>query len=196
MAVPFQLTDDGFELQVGSNHLGHFLLTELLLSKLKASAPARIVNVSSLGERMSPALEPKNLASLKPTDFTLFGPWRFYGLSKLCNILHARELARRLKGSGVSAFSLHPGTILTGLTGHLGWANSLFNVVGRLFTRSMTQGASTTIYCALQPGLEAQSGEFFDMCRLGSCSAQAKDERLAAELYEASLQLVTNKKRA
>ena len=110
MHTPEGKTEDGFETQMGTNHLGHFYLTHLLLDSLKQSAPSRIINVSSLAHAHS---------NLKLDDLNMtksgYGSFTAYGNSKLANILHAMELSRRLKGTGVTAYSLHPGAVTTEL---------------------------------------------------------------------------------
>lgn len=104
MAIPErQITKDGFEMQIGTNHLGHFLLTNLLLDTIKASAPARIINVSSLAHTFG-KINCDDIQSEKS-----YARWTAYGQSKLANILFSRELAKRLKGTNVNVNSLHPG---------------------------------------------------------------------------------------
>jgi NAD(P)-dependent dehydrogenase (short-subunit alcohol dehydrogenase family) len=103
MACPKALTKDGFEMQLGTNHLGHFLLTNLLLDLLKASSPSRVVVVSSVLHRLG-RIKKEDLMSEKS-----YWKWQVYGQSKLANILFTNELAKRLEGSGVTANSLHPG---------------------------------------------------------------------------------------
>lgn len=113
MACPKSLTEDGFESQFGVNHLGHFLLTNLLLDLLKKSAPSRIVNLSSIVHVFGRI----NKKDLNGDQF--YNSWFAYAQSKLANILFTRELARRLKGTGVTANSLHPGLVYTGLHKHM-----------------------------------------------------------------------------
>ena len=114
MQVPEGRTEDGFERQIGTNHLGHFYLTYLLLDTLKKSAPSRIINVASLAHAFSKIdLDDLNITKVKYSSTTA------YGNSKEANMLHALELARRLKGTGVTAYSLHPGAVHTEL--HREW---------------------------------------------------------------------------
>ena len=114
MAIPERkLTQDGFEMQFGTNHLGHFLLTNLLLDRIKEAPSARIVNVSSKGY-LRGNLDFDNLNSEKSYD-----AWVTYGTTKLANILFTRSLAKRLEGTGVTTNSLHPGVIMTELGCHL-----------------------------------------------------------------------------
>jgi dehydrogenase/reductase SDR family protein 13 len=165
-------TAQGFELAFGTNHLGHFLFTELLLDRLRASAPARIVNVSSDSH-----YQPKGIdwdAVRRPTA-TVTG-MREYGVSKLCNVLHAQELAARLAGDDVVTASLHPGVIASDV-----WRRVPAPVRGvmKLFMKSTEQGAETSVHCATTPDLV--SGAFYDNCRLKDPNPVATPE-LAAEL--------------
>lgn len=112
-------TKDGLELQIGTNHFGHFLLTNLLLDMLKASAPSRIINVSSHAHKFG---------KINRDDIHLvksYSRWGAYGQSKLANVLFTRELAKRLKGTNVTANSLHPGAVKTELARHLGFLQYL-----------------------------------------------------------------------
>ena len=115
MACPYWKTEDGFEMQFGVNHLGHFLLTNLLLDRLKEAPAARIVNVSSIAHAMTKGINFDDINSEKS-----YSAWTAYGQSKLANILFTRSLARRLEGTTVTTTSLHPGTIRTELARHLG----------------------------------------------------------------------------
>uniref|UniRef100_A0A0K8U2X9 Retinol dehydrogenase 13 n=2 Tax=Bactrocera latifrons TaxID=174628 RepID=A0A0K8U2X9_BACLA len=127
MRCPRSLTKDGFEMQLGVNHMGHFLLTNLLLDLLKKSAPSRIVTVSSLAHTRGEI----NIADLNSDKS--YDPGRAYNQSKLANILFTRELAKRLEGTGVSANALHPGVVDTELFRHMGFFNSFFANVIQLF---------------------------------------------------------------
>ena len=173
------VTSDGFELTFGTNHLGHFLLTKLLLDKLKQSAPSRIVNVSSVAHYNARGFDWEALR--KPTQgFTAMGE---YGVSKLANVLHAQELARRLEGTGVTTYSLHPGAIGSDIwqrriPGPIAW-------VMKRFMRSTEEGAKTSVWCATAPELATESGKYYDDCKEKEPSKFATPE-LAAELWEKS----------
>lgn len=173
------VTSDGFELTFGTNHLGHFLLTNLLLDKLKASAPSRIVNVSSVAHYQARGIDWDALRG--PTrGFTAMGE---YGVSKLCNVLHAQELARRLEGTGVTTYALHPGAIASDI-----WGRRLPGPVAwfmKLFMRSTDEGAKTSVWCATAPELANESGKYYDDCKEKEPSKFATPE-LAAELWEKS----------
>ncbi|XP_071370233.1 retinol dehydrogenase 13-like, partial [Centroberyx affinis] len=160
MMCPKWLTEDGFETQLAVNHLGHFLLTNLLLPKLKSSAPSRVVNVSSIAHQGGQIDFDDLFFSRKP-----YSALASYRQSKLANVLFTRELARRLTGSGVSAFSLHPGVIRTELGRHVhSWfpmLGALLSAPSLLLMKTPRQGSQTSIYCAVMPGLEGRSGGYF-----------------------------------
>ncbi len=172
------LTQSGFELAFGTNHVGHFLLTNLLLDKLKESAPARIVNVSSVGHYSATGIDYE--AVRKPTK-TITG-LREYGVSKLANVLHAQELARRLDGTGVTTYSLHPGAIASNVWRRVPWP---FDAAMKLFMKSNEEGAQTSIYCATSPDVANDSGKYYDSCREKEPSSRATPE-LGAELWAKS----------
>lgn len=185
MRCPKMLTEDGFEMQLGVNHLGHFLLTMLLLDKLKASAPSRIVNVSSLAH-IRGKINFDDLNSAKSYD-----PGTAYSQSKLANILFTRELTKRLEGSGVTANSVHPGLVQTELGRHMSIYKSSFSrtvlaPIAWLFLKSPTQGAQTTLYCALASELEGVSGKYFSDCREKEVASQGKDDEVAKRLWAIS----------
>ncbi|XP_052860645.1 retinol dehydrogenase 13-like [Anopheles cruzii] len=185
MRCPRSLTTEGIEMQLGVNHMGHFLLTNLLLDNLKLSAPSRIVVVSSLAHtRGQIALD--DLNSSKSYDES-----RAYDQSKLANVLFTRELARRLEGTGVTVNALHPGIVDTDLMRHMGIFNSWFSSVFVRpfvwpFLKSPLYGAQTTLHVALEPSLEKVSGQYFSDCAPKDVAEQAKDERVAKWLWAVS----------
>jgi NAD(P)-dependent dehydrogenase (short-subunit alcohol dehydrogenase family) len=208
MAPPKGKTEDGFETQFGINHLGHFLLTELLLDTLKASAPSRIVCVSSVahaGMRGQPAeIDFDDLHY----DKREYNATNAYAQSKLANVLHAVDLARRLEGTGVSAFSVHPGWIRSNLAQHMMpvWVQ---NVVMRPFSgllgmMSWFEGAQTTLHCLLDDDAPNHSGEYYSQNSIlysnkenrpggwpmPSPNPHAHDKELAERLYRVSMELV------
>lgn len=147
----FLLSKDNIELQFATNHLGHFLLTNLLLDVMKATATqgnieGRIVNVSSVGHRFAYR---EGIQFDKINQDTKYK----YSQSKLANILHSNELARRFKEEGIpiTANSLHPGVVVTKLLREDRFANGLFNMIGKYFFKSTQLGAATTCYVALNP---------------------------------------------
>jgi len=178
-----QLTSDGYEMTFALNHLNYFLLTNLLLDVLKASAPARIVNVSS-GAHLRASLDFDNLQSEKH-----FASMQAYGQSKLANVLFTYELARRLEGSGVTANALHPGFIATGFARNNGpLYNFGMNIIG-LFIRKPEQGAQTSLYLASSPEVEGVSGKYFIDCKPVNSSPLSYDKALAEKLWQVSLEL-------
>ncbi|KAK3094164.1 hypothetical protein FSP39_024873 [Pinctada imbricata] len=190
MYCPYSKTADGFEMQFGTNHLGPFLLTNLLLDRIKDSAPARIVNVSSIGHSLANPLDLENLNSEKGYD-----PYEAYHRSKLLNILFTRELSRRLKGSGVTANSLHPGFVNTDLPRHF---NKFLNFVMQPFMwlslKDSRAGAQTSIYCAVAEELVGVSGKYFSDCAVKEEVKQARDDQLAKRLWEMSEEMVAKAK--
>ncbi|MBL0212317.1 MAG: SDR family NAD(P)-dependent oxidoreductase [Myxococcales bacterium] len=173
------LTTDGFELHFGVNHLGHFLLTTLLLDRLRASAPARIVHVASGNHYKAPGLDWD--AVQKPTVSITGLPE--YGASKLANVLFSAELARRLAGTRVTTYAVNPGRVASNIWQRLPWP---FRPLFKLTMLSTAEGAFSTIRAALD--LEAESGRYFDRrAREQAPSAPAQDLALASELWERSL---------
>ncbi len=175
-----ELTPQGFELAFGTNHLGPFLLTTLLLDRLRGSAPARIVNVASRAHYRVKRMDWDALR--KPA--TTLAAMPEYSVSKLCNVLFTRELARRLEGSGVTTYALHPGVIASDI-----WreAPALLRSLMKLFMRSNEEGAQTSLKCATAPELAHSNGRYYDAD--GSerePSRLAKDDALAAELWARS----------
>lgn len=177
------LTDDGFERTFGVNHLGPFLLTELLLERIKASAPSRIVNVSSVAHYKATGVDYQ--AVRKPTR-TITGLPE-YQVSKLCNVLHAKELATRLKGTGVVTSSLHPGVIASDVWRGVPWG---VRHVMRWFMKSNEEGAATSVHCAASAEAGGESGLYYDECKVKWPSRLSQDPAVAAELRERSAEWV------
>ena len=178
-----RITDDGFEMTFQVNHLSPFLLTNLLLDRIKASAPARIVNVSSSSHRG---------ATLDFDDLQSESGYRglqVYGKSKLCNVLFTRELVRRLDGKGVTANSLHPGTVRTGITKEGGFL-AIGSKIAAPFFLSPKKGAATSIYLAASPDVEGKTGGYYVKSRSIAPSAAAQDDDAARKLWGISEQLV------
>jgi NAD(P)-dependent dehydrogenase (short-subunit alcohol dehydrogenase family) len=178
------ITTDGFEMTFALNHLNYFLLTNLLLDVLKASAPARIINVAS-GIHMGAKLDFANLQSQRH-----YAGFRAYGQSKLANVLFTYELARRLDGTGVTANALHPGYVDTGFSLNNGFFFSLFaKLSARLFGRKPEEGALTSIYLASSSDVEGVSGKYFADCKPIQSSPESYDIATAEELWQVSLAL-------
>jgi len=177
-------TRQGFEMAFGVNHLGHFLLTQLLLDTLKASAPARVVTVASRAHLM--AYQGLDWPALQQATRSLTGT-REYGVSKLANILFSAYLAKVLAGTGVSTYSLHPGVVDTEVWRELpGFLRPLLRLRGLL---TPEEGAQTTLYCALQAPA-SESGLYYDKSRIKTPSRIAQDAQLAEQLWHQSLQWV------
>ncbi len=178
---------DGYELTFAVNHLAPFLLTNLLLDRIIASAPARIVNVSSFAHVAGNVVIPQIASPQRPNIA------QAYSDSKLCNILFTNELARRLKGSGVTANSLHPGAVATNFAADARGMFAWFFRLARPFMLTPEQGAATSIYLASSPEVEGISGVYFSRKKPTKTSARAEDARLAQRLWEFSEQLVSAK---
>ncbi|KAK7270478.1 hypothetical protein RIF29_23652 [Crotalaria pallida] len=194
MACPFSLSKDNTELQFATNHIGHFLLTNLLLDNMKKTAreskkEGRIVNVSSEAHRFA---YPEGIRFDKINDQSSYNNWRAYGQSKLANILHANELTRHLKEDGVdiTANSLHPGAIFTNLFRYNAAVNGIVNVFGRLVLKNVQQGAATTCYVALHPQVKGISGKYFSDSNEAKAAPLASDPDLAKRLWDFSTNLI------
>lgn len=199
MACPLERTSQGWEMQFATNHLGHFLLTGLLAPMLIASAPSRVVNVSSRGHRFSPVLFDDLHFEKTPYD-----KWVAYGQSKTANVLMALELDRRLVGKGVRAFGLHPGGIQTELGRHLD-EDDIKELMSRapsggFLWKTVESGAATSVWGCTAPELEAKGGLYLDDCQIasertsdddpGGYEAWALDPEAAKRLWTISEELV------
>jgi retinol dehydrogenase 12 len=173
------LTEDGFELHFGVNHLGHFALTMLLLDRLKESGPgSRIVNVSSEAHYDAPGID---FGALRRRTRSITG-LREYAVSKLCNVLFTQELARRLDGVGVTSYALHPGVVASDIWRRVPWPARAV-ITRRMLTTE--QGALTSVYCATSPSVAEDSGLFYDKCQVREPSPVATPE-LAELLWKYS----------
>ena len=180
-------TTEGFEATLGVNHLGHFLLTELVLDRLQASAPARIVVVSSAAHHRSRGLDFDDLQSR-----CRYGSYRVYADSKLANLYFVRELARRLQATGVTVNAVHPGVVASDFAadGDTGGPLRWFYQVAKPLLRTPGEGAETTLYVATAPELEGVTGEYFANCRRARPSRVARDDQAARRLWQVSAELV------
>jgi dehydrogenase/reductase SDR family protein 13 len=172
------ITDSGFELAFGTNYVGAFLLTNLLLDRLRQSAPARIVNVASDAHFNAKGIDFE--AVRRPTSSRT--ALAEYAVSKLANVLHAQELARRLDGQGVTTYALHPGVIATNIWRQIPWP---IRPLMKLAMRSPDDGAKTPVYCATASELAGESGQYYEREQRKEASATATPE-LAAELWQRS----------
>lgn len=174
---------DGIEMTFALNHLSHFLLTNLLLDVLSASAPARVVNVASSVHEKA-----------KIDFFDIQAPRRYsgfraYSRSKLCNLLFTYELARRLEGTGVTANALHPGLVATNILTNNGVLGRFINILLGVRGISVEAGALTSVYAASSPDLEGVSGKYLDKKQIVRSSTRSFDEAQAADLWELSASL-------
>jgi NAD(P)-dependent dehydrogenase (short-subunit alcohol dehydrogenase family) len=199
MASPLARTEAGYELQLGTNHLGHFLLTGLLTPALIAGGPARVVCVSSGGHRFSPVVfEDLNYES------RAYDKWESYGQAKTANILHAVELDRRLRDKGVRGYAIHPGGIMTELGRHLD-ADDIKMLTERSASSGLTwkeipAGAATEVYAATAPELDGKGAVYLEDCAIAEVSedmeasagvrAYALDAGNARRLWQMSEELV------
>lgn len=172
------LTRDGFELAFGVNHLGHFALTTALLECLAASAPARVVTVSSDAHYQAKGVD--FAAVRRPTRSVIGMPE--YAVSKLCNVLFTQELARRAHGRGVTAYALHPGVVASGIWRRVPWP---VRPLIKLRMRSTQEGARTSVYCATSADVAKATGRYYDDCRERQPSRAATEE-LGRLLWEHS----------
>ncbi|XP_063837629.1 retinol dehydrogenase 11-like [Ostrinia nubilalis] len=180
-------TEDGHETHIGTNHLGHALLTLLLLPRLKENDASRIVFVSSY-------LHAKHVVDLEDMNFekTRYDPYTAYCRSKAANILFSKALAMELKKrdiSNVTTYSLHPGVISTEIGRHFSesymWGTSwLFAAIMRLFGKSVKCGAQTSIYCAVDEACAAESGLYYSECAVTTPSKQCRDDEFAAKFWD------------
>ncbi|MCY1287392.1 Fatty acyl-CoA reductase [compost metagenome] len=177
------ITTSGFELTFGTCHVGHFLLVELLMERLLESAPARIVMVSSKAHRHAKGIDFDTLR--QPTSSR--AGLSEYSVAKLANLLHAKELARRLSGSGVTTYAVHPGVVATDvwrtLPKPMAW-------LLKRFMLSEEEGAATTLYCATEPSLANESGLYYANRKAEAPSPSALSADLAASLWRRSEQWV------
>jgi retinol dehydrogenase-12 len=172
------VTSDGFEVTFGVNHLGHFLLTTMLLERLRQSAPARIVNVSSQAHYDARGID---FDALRRPTSSMTGLAE-YAVSKLSNVLFTQELARRVSSDGVTTYALHPGVIASDVWRQIPWP---VRDIIKLFMKSTEQGARTSVHCATAPELAGHTGRYYDDCKEKPASIHATTE-LAAKLWEKS----------
>lgn len=194
MATPFMLSKDNIELQFATNHIGHFLLTNLLLETMgktarESSKEGRIVNVSSRGHQFS---YPEGIRFDRINDQSGYNRFSAYGQSKLANVLHTNELARRLKEDGVdiTANSVHPGAITTNLFRNISFFSGLVGLLGKYVIKNVEQGAATTCYVALHPHVKGLTGSYFADSNVAQASSQAVNTELAQKLWDFSSDLI------
>lgn len=199
MASPFDKTEDGFELQFGTNHLSHFLLTGLLVPALEKATPSRIVNLSSSGHQISPVIFDD--INFEQRDYN---KWASYGQSKTANILHAVELERRFGKRGVHAYAVHPGAIQTELSRHMDetdWEMMRSRAeAGAFKIKTIPSGAATSVFTATAPELKGHGGVYLEDCHVaevnddeaisGGVRSYAIDPEAAKRLWTLSEEMV------
>lgn len=204
MATPFSHTAEGFEMQFGTNHIGHFALATGLLPTLKAAGTARVVSLSSIGHRRSDIVFDDINFERRPYD-----PWSAYGQSKTANALFAVALTQHHAADGITCNAVMPGGIMTGLQKHmsddekraLGWIDE--NGVPNPRFKSTAQGAATSIYAAVSPDLEGKGGLYLEDCAVAKPWSQespftgvlpyAQDPQSAERLWQLSKELIAGK---
>lgn len=172
-------TASGFELAFGVNHMGHFLLTQLLLERLRASAPARIVTVASRAHTRTDGIDWDALRQPTRTRTAIHE----YAVSKLANVWFSAELGRRMAGSGVTTYALHPGVVASDVWRSVPWP---FRSLIKLRMISTEEGAKTSLYCATAPECAGETGLYYDKCRVRPASTLGQDSTLAQELWRRS----------
>uniref|UniRef100_A0A1B6HK17 Uncharacterized protein n=1 Tax=Homalodisca liturata TaxID=320908 RepID=A0A1B6HK17_9HEMI len=184
MMCPRLLTTDGYELQFATNHLGHFLFTLKLLFKIIGSGPSRI-NMSSSSHRWCKSMDFKDINLEKS-----YSPQQSYFRSKLANVLFSRELAKRLEGTKVTVYSVHPGAVDAELQPTSSSIWKIFYYIASLFLNTPEQGAQTTIYCAVDEKAAKETGLYYADCKAETPSAMALDDQVAMKLWDISLDMV------
>ena len=188
MALPELNQKFGYELQFFTNHIGHFILVTSLLDSLADNG--RVVMVSSDAHNRAPreGIQFDNLTGERE-----YGAWANYGQSKLANILFANHLTKRLAGTGKTANALHPGVIHTNLARSMNpIAKGALAIAAPLVLKSAGEGAATQCYLAVHPSVEGVSGKYFADCNVGKSSSRARDEEMAAKLWEVSESIVSD----
>jgi retinol dehydrogenase 12 len=180
-----RLTKQGFEQTFGVNHLGHFLLTQLLLPRLLQQPHSRVVNVSSKAHYDASGIRFSELRERGKG----FGALHSYAVSKLANVLHAKELARRYGAQGLHAYSLHPGVVASDVWRQVPQPFRWLMMRGMI---SNEEGAKTTLFCATSAEVAGHNGRYYDECREKEPSAAAQDPQLARELWEQSERFVAD----
>ena len=180
-----KLTIDGFEEMFAVNHLAHFLLTRLLLPRLQACAPSRIVHVASNAHSFCKGMRWHDLSHER--EFSAFPA---YGHSKLANILFSSELARRLRGSGVTSNALHPGAVATGIGSNNGITGRVVPLLLKPFFRSPARGAATTVYLASAAEIDGVTGKYFYDSKPADPKPWALDTNAAGRLWVTSEKLL------
>ncbi|KAL7677437.1 hypothetical protein ACOME3_003676 [Neoechinorhynchus agilis] len=181
-----ELTKDGFDVHFQTNHLGHFLFTNLILDLVKKSQQGRIINVSSLAHKMGKA-DWDRMTNIKKRA------WFAYSNAKLYNILFTKGLAKRLEGTNVTVNALHPGLVKTGFAGTLTSSSNMWTFANKIlvplfksYVKNPTEGAQTSIHCAICPELKRVTGKYFSDCKMTSSSCASNCEQNIEKLWKVS----------
>ncbi|XP_039132640.1 short-chain dehydrogenase TIC 32, chloroplastic-like [Dioscorea cayenensis subsp. rotundata] len=192
--APFELSQDGIELIFATNHIGHFLLTELLLDNIKNTAhesniEGRIINVASDAYKFTYR---ERIRFDKISDKSGYNGFFSYGQSKLANILHANHLSSILKeqGTNVTINSVHPGAIVTNIFRHTPIIGGVVTALGKYVMKNVQQGAATTCYVALHPQVKGVTGKYFVDSNVAELKSHAADPEMAKKLWELSLNMI------
>ncbi|MBI1287073.1 MAG: SDR family NAD(P)-dependent oxidoreductase [Flavobacteriales bacterium] len=182
-----KLNDAGLEMQFATNHLGHFLLTNLLMENLKATDKARIVNLASIAHKSTRELDLNDINFEKSG----YGGWKSYSRSKFCNILFTRELAKRLEGTGITANAVHPGGVRTEIAEkNANWFTKLGWILTKPLMVSVEDGAKTSVYLASSDEVEGKTGGYWVKCKQYYSNRPSQDPETAAALWKKSEELV------
>ncbi|MCF8459269.1 MAG: SDR family oxidoreductase [Flavobacteriales bacterium] len=185
-----QLNVDGIEMQFGTNHIGHFLLTNLILDNIKASGKARIINLSSIAHKSTRALNFDDINYQKED----YGGWKSYSRSKFCNILFTKELALRLEKDGITVNAVHPGGVRTEIAEkNANWFTKLGWIVMKPLMITVEKGAATSIHLASSPQVEGISGHYWAMSKQYWSNKPSQDPELAKNLWLKSEELIGQK---
>jgi NAD(P)-dependent dehydrogenase (short-subunit alcohol dehydrogenase family) len=181
------LNDDGLEMQFATNHLGHFLLTNLLMNELKAAGSARIINLASIAHKFTRELDLDDINFEKKK----YDGWQSYSRSKFCNILFTRELARRLEGTGITVNAVHPGGVRTEIAEkNANWYTKLGWIMMKPFFITVEQGAATSIHLAASDEGGQKTGHYWVKSKPHHSNRPSQDMGLAMKLWEKSEELV------
>lgn len=182
-----QLNTDGLEMQFATNHLGHFLLTNLLMDHIKAAGNARIINLASIAHKSTRELDLNDINFEKQK----YDGWKSYSRSKFCNILFTRELAKRLEGSGITVNSVHPGGVRTEIAEkNANWYTRLGWIVMKPFMVTVEDGAKTSVFLASSEEGGNVSGGYWVKCKQYHSNRPSQDPETAAALWKKSEELV------
>lgn len=181
---PYSTTADGYEMQFGVNHLGHFFLTFLLLDLLKHSAPSRVINVSSAIHAMG-KIQFDDLSGEKD-----YHPLKAYAQSKLANVLFSRELAKRMEGFGVLVYSVDPGAVNTEIIRHIQRPLVDFVKTFGFLIKTPAEGALSVIYCVVNPESQMVNGGYYKACASAESCRAGQDDAAALKLWAVSCHLL------